>query len=72
MIKLLVGKKQLDSTHIACQKASDGAKVYKSYDAAIAAAVGGQQDGQQSLKLTFAPKLVRSNTHSFFINVVLD
>ncbi len=31
MIKLLVGKKQLDSTHIACQKASD---------AAIATAVG--------------------------------
>ena len=48
MIKLLVGKKQLDSTYIACQKASDGAKVYKSYDAVIAAAVDGQQDGQQS------------------------
>ncbi len=31
MIKLWVGKKQLDSTHIACQKASD---------AAIATAVG--------------------------------
>ncbi len=54
MIKLLVGKKQLDSTYIACQKASDGAKVYKSYDAAIAAAVGGQQDGQQDGQQTRA------------------
>ncbi|EAS64548.1 hypothetical protein VAS14_02481 [Photobacterium angustum S14] len=55
MIKLLVGKKQLDSTHIACQKASDGAKVYKSYDAAIAAAVGGQHRWTTKFETHFCP-----------------
>ncbi len=42
--------------------------MYKSYDAVIAAAVG----GQQSLKLTFAPLSFRANTHSYRINVILD